>query len=213
MTDDTTPSAPPASSPRPSWRTGLWILALLLVGVIGLGAGHQWGLYDRSQLAVAAAGGPSPSTSPSTTSMDPSPSMSGVAMEVAPACKAANKYVKSVVRRSDLAAEHPKSTKDVTACRWVSGTYPRVTVSVVAGSKLDDIVGVLDDVWTERAPMSNPFMYQYGDSSLIGYWKDPDGPTEGAARFDGMGSYELPSDEGMAATSLAAQVAQAHRDR
>jgi hypothetical protein len=84
---------------------------------------------------------------------------------------------------------------------------------VVAGSELDDIVGVLDDIWTEPAPMSNPFMYQYGASSLIGYWKDPDGPTEGAARFDGMGSHELPSDEGMAATSLAAQVAQAHRDR
>ena len=203
--------AAPTSTARPRWGTGLWVLAVLVVGAIGLGAGHQWGLYDRGAIAAAVAAAPSTSPS-STSSTSPEPSASP-STAVAPACTAATKYVESVVRRSDLAAEHPKSTRDVTACRWVSETYPRITVSVVAGSKLDSIVGVLDDIWTDHPPMENPRMYQYADSALIGYWKDPNGPTEGAARFEGMGGHELPTDEGMAATSLAAQVAQAHRDR
>jgi hypothetical protein len=215
MTEETdeNSTAGPTSRTRPQWATGAWVLALLLVGAGGAVGGHQWGLYDRSAVAVdvAAAGSPSPSTSPSSS---PSSSSSKPTTATASACKGSvDKYVRGFVRRSDLTAEHPKPTKDVTACRWVSEGYPRITVSVVAGAGLDNIHGVLDDIWTETAPMENERMYQYGNSQLIGYWNDPDGPTEGAAIVSGMNGGTLPTDEGMAATSVAARVAQAHRDQ
>lgn len=209
---DTAPETASEKTPARKMMDGQWALAIAGAIAISLTVGHQWGLYDRSGVAVdvAAVASPSPSTSPSSTSAEPSPSTSGEAAGAADACKAANKYVESVVRRSDLAAEHPKPTDDgVTACRWVSPTYPRITVSVVAGSELGDVVGVLDDTWTDGAPMTNPRMYQYSGGSLTGYWADPDSATEGAAVIDGMSANSLPSDEGMAATSLAAQVAQA----
>lgn len=212
MTDTTPPTTTPPTRRR--WTTGLWVLVLLVAVAAALGAGHQWGLYDRGAIAAdVAAADPSPSSS-SSPSSSPSSSSSAPSTAVASACKGSvDKYVRGFVRRSDLTAEHPKSTRDVTACRWVSEGYPRITVSVVAGAGLDNIHGVLDDIWTETAPMENERMYQYGNSQLIGYWNDPDGPTEGAAIVAGMNGGTLPTDEGMAATSVAARVAQAHRDQ
>jgi hypothetical protein len=209
-------AAAPTSTARPRWGIGLWVLAVLVVGAIGLGAGHQWGLYDRAQLGadLVAAGGPSSTPSPS--SSEPSPSSSTKGAAAAPACKSVAGYVRDVVRRSDLTAEHPAQGDDgMTACRWVSETYPRISVSVVAGRDLgDDVVAVLDDTFTEPAPMTNPRMYQYSGGALTGYWTDPDDRSlQAAAVLDGMNATSLPSDEGMAATSLAARVAQAHRDR
>jgi len=216
MTTEPTPTEP-VDEPTPPAKSrstaGVWVLALLVAGAVGVGAGHQWGLHDREVIAVdlvAAEASPSPSSSSSSSSSsNPSPSSSAAA-KVAPACKQADKFVQHVVRRSDIAAEHPEPTDDgVTACRWRSATFPRVIISVVAMSKPGDVVAVLDDRWTDGAPMENERMYQYGDSSVTGYWKDPDSSWRAATIIDGMNSGEFPTDEGMAATSLAARIAQA----
>ena len=195
------------SKPKPNPLPVQTVLAGLGIAIVAGLIGYQAGMRDVVLETVATTSTSSPSTQPAASSSPDPTSLEPEGDDVA-ACDAADKTVRKVVDRTDLQTDHHAADGAVAlACRWNSGTYPPIAVSVIAGKDVGvDLVTILDETWTDTASMTNPRYYQQNITAVRAYLRNPQTGVETLVQIDGMLQASFPPDEPYVPVDIAADV-------